>query len=459
MKVSFENPDKVNGLLTITVEEDDIKNDVEKELKDYRKKARVPGFRPGMVPMGLIKRQVGPSVRMDVVNKFVGDNLNKYIQDNKIQMLGSPLQSEKQEPVDIQQPAPYTFMFDIAVAPAFKAELSDKDTIVYYDIDVDDKLIDQQVQMFASRNGHYDTTVKEYDPDQRDMLKGDLRELGADGNALEGGIVLSGVSLMPQYISDEEQKNRFKGAKLGDIITFNPRKAYPDNDQEVKSLLQLGDVKDVAAHTGDFTFQVTEISRYVSAPVDQALFDSVYGKDAVKSEDEFRARIREGVTAQLAVDSDFRFLQDVRRYVEKKVGQLTFPDTLLKRIMVAANSKRQDAQEYVDKNYDASVKELEWSLIKDQLATAHGVKVDDADVRKAAKEAAAAQFAQYGMNNVPDEYLDNYANEMIKKRENVDSFVNRAIDVKLTAALKGVVKLDHKKVSLDEFNKLADAEA
>lgn len=459
MKVSFENPDKVNGLLTITVEEEDFKNEVDKQLKDYRKRARVPGFRPGMAPMSLIKRQMGPSVKMDAINKVVGDNLNKYIEDNKIQMLGSPLQSEKQEPVDIEKDAPYTFMFDIAVAPEFKAELSDKDTIDYYDIEVDDALIDRQVAMFASRYGHYDNTIKEYDPSQRDRLTGDLRELNADGTPKEDGIVLSGVDLMPDYMNVDEQKNLFQNAKLGDVITFNPRKAYPDNNAEVKGLLKLEDDSQIAEHEGDFTYQITSINRYVSAPVDQKLFDSIYGKDAVKSEDEFRARIREGITTQLAVDSDFRFLQDVRKYMEQKVGQLTFPDTLLKRIMVAANSKRENVQEFVDKNYDASIKELEWSLIKDQLSAANDVKVENDDVKAAAKEAAAAQFAQYGMNNVPEEYLDNYVTEMMKKRENVESFVNRAVDVKLTAALKQVVTLNHKNISLDDFNKLDEPQA
>ena len=151
MKVSFENPDKINGLLTITVEEDDYKNDVEKELKEYRKRANVPGFRPGKAPMGMIRRQFEPSAKMDAINKVLNDELQKYIADNKIQMLGEPLASDKQEPQDLEKPAPYTFMFDIAVAPEFNIELSDKDTVDYYEITVDDALVDKQVDMFANR--------------------------------------------------------------------------------------------------------------------------------------------------------------------------------------------------------------------------------------------------------------------------------------------------------------------
>ena len=186
MQISFENPDKVNGLLTITVEEKDFKDDVEKTLKDYRKRANVPGFRPGHVPMERIKRHFGMQVKVDSINKLLGENLDKYITDNKIAMLGQPLAHEGQEPVDLEKAAPYTFQFDIAVAPEFDAKLSGRDKVAYYDIKVDDKLIDQQVDMFASRAGHY-TKADVCDPEQRDVLKGDLRELDENGNTLEGG--------------------------------------------------------------------------------------------------------------------------------------------------------------------------------------------------------------------------------------------------------------------------------
>ena len=202
MKVSFENPDKINGLLTITVEEDDYKNDVEKELKEYRKRANIPGFRPGKAPMGMIKRQFEPSAKMDAINKVLNDELQKYIADNKIQMLGEPLASDKQEPQDLEKPAPYTFMFDIAVAPEFNIELSDKDTVDYYEITVDDALVDKQVDMFANRLGGY-VDVEEYQ--ENDMLKGDIRELDEKGNTKEGGLTIEGAVLMPNYLKNDDQ--------------------------------------------------------------------------------------------------------------------------------------------------------------------------------------------------------------------------------------------------------------
>ena len=260
MNILFENPDKVNGLMTVTVEEADFKDDVEKTLKDYRKKANFPGFRPGMVPMGLIKKQFGASVKMDTLNKFVGEKIYTYIKDNKIQMLGEPLPSEKQEPVDIEKDGPYTFMFDIAVAPEFKIELNGDTKLAYYNIKADDKLIEQQVDMFASQLGSYEK-ADSYDGEQRDMLKGDLRELDADGNTKEGGITVDGAVMMPEYIKVEDQKKLFDNAKPGDIIAFNPRKAYPDNDAEVASLLKI-DREAVKSMDSDFSYQVIEISRF-----------------------------------------------------------------------------------------------------------------------------------------------------------------------------------------------------
>ncbi len=448
MKVSFENPDKINALLTITVEEDDYKNDVEKTLKDYRRKANVPGFRPGQAPMGMIKRQFGASVKMDAINKIVGNEIQKYIADNKVQMLGEPLASEKQEPQDLEKAGPYTFMFDIAVAPEFDVELSDKDTIDYYSIDVDDELVNRQVEMFASRTGKYED-AETYA--EGDMLKGDLRELDENGNTKEGGLTVEAAVLMPNYIKADDQKKLFDGAKAGDIITFNPRKAYPEGDTEISALLKIKK-EEVAEHTGDFSYQITQIQRFQNHAVDQELFDQTFGEGVVKSEEEFRRKIGEGLKVQLGRDSDYKFLLDVRKYVEDKVGQLTYPDALLKRIMLQNNKDK--GQEFVDKNYEASLKELSWSLMRSKLSEKAGVKVNDDDVKNAARETARVQFAQYGMSNVPEEYVDNYANELLKKQETVQNFVDRAVDVKLAEAIKNVVKLNEKHISLDDFNKM-----
>ena len=448
MNIKFESADKINGLMTITIEKADYQEAVDKKLKEYRKKAQVPGFRPGMVPMGLIKKQYGTAVKVDEVNRILGEKLYDYVRKNKIQMLGEPMPNEeKQQPQDLQGDGPFEFVFDIAVAPEFKAELTAKDKIEYYTIKVDDKLIDDQVQMYASQAGEF---VEAQEWSGNDTLKGDLRQLDAEGNTLEGGITTEGGMIMPSYIKGEDEKKKFEGCKPGDIITFNPKKAYPDNDAEVAALLKVekDQVKDLES---DFSFQVTEIRHYQPAAVDAKLFEKVFG-EGVKDEADFRQRIADNAKVQLSANSDYKFLLDVRKYAEKKVGELQFPEALLKRVML--NNNKDKGEEFVEKNFKASIDELKWHLIKEQLVAAAEIKVEEADLKAVAKDAIRAQFAQYGMTNVPDDILENYAAEQMKKRENVDNLVDRAVDVKLTAALKGIVKLNEKEVTLDEFNKM-----
>jgi len=387
---------------------------------------------------------------VDEVNRLMGEKLYEYVRENKIQMLGEPLPSDKQQPQDFEKEADMTFVFDIAVAPEFKVALSGKDKIDYYTIAVDDKLVDQQVQMYASQGGEF---VKAEVFSGNDTITGDLRQLDEKGNTLEGGITTEGGMIMPAYIKEDKQKKLFDGCKPGDIITFNPKKAYPDNDAEVAALLKVKK-EEIADVNSDFSFQVTEIRHFQPAEVNQALFDRVFGEGTVTTEKAFREKIAEQLKGQFVGSSDYKFMQDVRAHLEKKVGKLEFPEALLKRVMLQNNKDK--GADYVEQNFEGSIKELAWHLIKEQIVAAQEIKIEDEDVKRVAKEAVRAQFAQYGMSNVPDDVLENYAEEQLKKRENIDNFVDRAVDLKLIEKLKTVVKLDEKTVTLDEFNKLME---
>ncbi len=448
MNIQFECADKVNGVMTITIEQADYQEAVEKKLKEYRKKAQVRGFRPGMVPMSLIKRQYGTAVKADEVNRLLGEKLYEYVRENNIQMLGEPLPNEQQKPQDLSQDGTYVFVFDIAVAPEMNAVLSADDTVDYYDIKVDDAMVDDQVKMFQAQTGNF---VEAQEWSGNDTLKGDLRQLDADGNTLEGGITVADAIVMPSYVKGDSEKAKFDGAKPGDIIIFNPKKAYPDNDAEVAALLKKdkAEVKDLES---DFSFQITEIRHFQPHAIDQELFDRIMGEGVAKDEADFRQKIAESIKAQLVVNSDFRFLRDVRAYMEQKVGEVQFPEELLKRVMLQ-NNKDKDA-DYVEKNFSGSIAELKWHLIKEQLVKANNIKVEDDDLKQVARGVVRQQFAQYGMSDVPDDVLDKYADEQLKKRENIEAYVDRAIDVKLMRTLKQVVKLNMKPISLDDFNKL-----
>ncbi|MBQ9666665.1 MAG: trigger factor [Bacteroidaceae bacterium] len=441
MNISVENIDKVNAVITAVVEPADYTEKYEKAIKDAKKKMNMPGFRPGMVPVGLIKKQFGVSILADEVNKLLQDGLFGYIRENKINMLGEPLPTEDNNKVELKEGETFTFKFDLAIAPEFKLELGKKDKIDYYNVDVTDEMVNNQVEMYRQRGGSYQK-VDSYE--DNDMVKGVITEL-----EVENPVSAEGVVMLPKYFKNEDQKKLFDGVKANDIVTFNPSVAYDNNEAELTSLLKV-EKEDALNHKGEFNFQITEITRFVPGPFNQELFDTVFPGGEVKSEEEFRAKVKELIANQFKKDSDYKFILDVRKYATEKIGKLEFPDEKLKKILLAnANGD----QEKVDAQYDKSIEELTWHLIKEQLVEQNEVKVDDEDVKNMAKEVTRMQFAQYGMLNIPDEYLENSVTEMLKKRETVDNLIDRCIEVKLGTALKEKVTLNEKTVSAEEFNK------
>lgn len=451
MDIKFDKVGNVSGELTINMAKADYEAQVTKSLKDFSHKAQMPGFRPGKVPMSLIKKMYGTTAKAEEVNKLLESTLFNYIKENKINILGEPLSSEKQEAQDIEKQDDFTFIFDIALAPEFKAELTKDDTVDYYDIEVSEDMISKQLGALQQQAGHPEE-VDSYE--SNDILRGTLAELDENGQPKEGGLVIETASLMPKYFKSDDEKAKFEGSKKNDVITFCPSAAYEANEAELSALLKIEKEK-VAEHAGNFSYQIDSISRFVPAELNEEFFEKVFGKDAeVKSEEDARAKVKETIQSLQVNDSDYKFLLDVRSYMENKVGDLEFPNDLLKKIM-KANNKDKD-EKFVDENFDKSIVELKWHLIKEQLVEANNVKVDDKDVKSAAIQAARFQFAQYGMNNIPDEYLENYAQEMLKNREQVNGLVERCIDQKLTEALKEVVTLNHKAISAEDFTKMFD---
>ncbi len=442
MNISIKNIDKVNAEVTVVIEPADYTENYAKAVKDAKKKLNMPGFRPGMVPTGLIKKQFGPSILAEEVNRLLSDKLFSYIQENKVQMLGSPLPQEVNNQVELVEGGTFTFKFDLAIAPEFDATLSKKDKITYYNVEVSDEMIDRQVEMYRQRGGKYDK-VDSYE--DNDMVKGVVTELEG-----ENPVSVEGAVMLPKYFRNDAQKKLFKGAKTNDVIKFNPAKAYDNNEAELASLLKVNK-EDALKHTGDCQIQITEITRFVQGPLNEELFESVFPGGEVKTEEQFRARIKETIENQFAKDSDYKFILDVKKYEAEKIGKLEFPDEKLKKIM-AANAGGDEKK--VEENYEKSIEELTWHLVKEQLVEKCGIKVDDEDVKNMAKEVTRMQFAQYGMMNIPDEYLEGSVKEMLKKRETVDNLIDRCIEVKLGAALKELVTLTNKKVTAEEFNKM-----
>ena len=440
MEFTLKNQSAASAILSVNIQEADYSALVEKQLKNFRQKANIPGFRPGMVPMGLIKKQYGTAVKAEEINKLLQTKIFEYIRENKIDMLGEPLPVESQQAgINMAEDKEFTFEFEIALAPKFDAVLDKNDKLAYYRIQPTDEMIEGQVNAFAQRCGEY-KQVEAYE--NGDMLKGTLAE------SVEEGIVVREAVMMPSYMKNDEQKALFAGSKLNDVVTFNPSVAFDNNEAELASLLKV-EKGEVAAHNGEFTFTITEITRFVASELNQTVFDAAFGKDVVTNEADFRAKIAEQFESRFEVESDYKLLMDVRTYLMEKVGKLEYDESILRRIMDGSKQGETVSEE----DFQKSLTELTWHLIKEQLARKFEVKVEDNDVLDVAKAATRDQFAQYGMANVPDDLLENYAKEMLKQEKTREALINRAVDVKLIQAIKGVVTLEEEKVSVEDFNK------
>lgn len=448
MNVSLKNIDAVSGIVKLEIVKADYAEQVEKSLRNFRQKANVPGFRKGMVPMGMVKKMYGKHVLIEEVNKLVSEKLFGYIHESKLNILGEPMPNEtEQQPINFETQEDFEFCFDIALAPEINIELNKNDKFSFYQVAIDDEMLNQQIDAYTTNFGAYEKVDEVV---EKDMVKGTVAEL-ENGSPKEGGIVVEDAVLMPTYMKDEAEKAKFVGAKVNSVIVFNPNKAYEGAEVEIASFLKV-DKEAVAGITGDFSFEITEITRHQPAEMNQELFDKVFGEGVVASEDEFKNKIKYALTEQFTPQSDYKFLADAREALIQKAGELKFADDMLKRWLVATNET--STVEKVEESFPKILEDLKYQLVKEHLVKTNNLKVEDADLENFAKRVAQAQFAQYGMLSVPEEVLANYAKDMLKNKDTLQNVIERAVEEKLAAWLKGQVELEVKEVSADEFNKL-----
>ena len=450
MNITLTNIDSVNAIIKMDIAQADYAGDTEKMLKNLRQNASIPGFRKGMVPMGYLKKMYEKSVIVEQVNKIVSKELYNYIRENNLNILGEPLPNEtEQKTIDFDKDVDFEFCFDVALAPAIEIKLTKRDKLPYYLIEVTDEMLNKQIESFKASYGDYGQGDQ---IEEKDITKGLLTELNEDGEVQEGGIELYDSILMPSFMKDEEEKNKFIGAKIFDVITFNPYKAYEGNDAELASLLKTSkDIVNEYQNT-NFTFEVKEITRYIEAELNQKLFDKVFGEGNVKTEEEFNDKVKEMLGSHTKPDSNYKFLLDARKLLDEKAGDITFPEAFLKRWILASDEKK--TPEALEQDFTTIIDDLKFHLIKEQIIKDNDFKVEETDLNDAAKVAVRVQFTKYGMTNIPENVLENYAKDMLKKEETVRTLVDRVLESKLVEWLKETITLQEKEVTADEFRKL-----
>ncbi|MDR3261142.1 MAG: trigger factor [Tannerella sp.] len=447
MNISHASKDAISGIIKLEIEKKDYEEQVEKSLRQYRQKADIPGFRKGMVPIGMVRKKYGKYAVSEEVNNLVSKNLIQYIQDNDIKILGQPMPQTDQKPVDFETQEDFEICFDIALPPAIDVNLTEEDHLTYYRIDVGEDKLNEQIDAYRRNLGSYDAVD---DIEASDMVKGVIVEL-EDGSPKEEGLFVEDAVLMPMYVKEETEQAKFIGARRNDTIVFNPKVAFQGATAEIASLLKI-DKEAAADVANDFRFTVEEITRHKEAELNQELFDKLFGAGNVTDEETFRERIKASLVEQLQPQSDYKFWNDLRALLIEKAGEVQFADDILKRWLSTADEN--NTPEKVEENYPAVVNDLKFRLITDRIFNAENLQVLEEDMVNYARRLAKTQLAQYGMLFVPDDTLDKFAKNMLNKQETLDDIWNHVAEQKLMDRVKEKASVETKEVSLEEFEKL-----
>lgn len=448
MKISKTSIDDLNVVVKIIIEKQDYEATVNETLKDYRKKANMPGFRKGMVPAGLIKKMYGKAALAEEVNKLLSRELTKYIADEDLNILGEPLPSETEKAIiNFDSDADFEFAFDLGLSPEINLDFAKIGKLPYYEIEVDEQLIANQIDGYANRFGE---NIPAEVVGEKETLVGDFAQLDAEGVVVENGITSPGVQVAVELIKDAAIKQLFIGAKVGDVLKFNPKTAFA-NDHEVAHLLKVKD-DEIDSVNSDFNFTIKTINTFIPAEINEALIKKIYGEASeVKTIDDLRAQIHTDLKANLLYSSNYRFLTDAKDALTKSVS-MKLPEVFLKRWLVETNEKV--TLEQIEEEFDNFRTDLEWTLIKSKLIKENELKVDESDISAMAREMAKMQFLQYGMSNVPEEYLDNYANSILQNKEQKQKMAEKKIEDKVLELIKEKAGLDFKQVTQKEFDDL-----
>ncbi len=447
MNITRENSDDLNAVLKVHVEKADYDEKVEKVLRDYRRKATVKGFRPGMVPMGLVRKMYGKAVQLDEINKIVSENISTYLKEEKLDILGDPLsKQDENELADFDSREDFTFSFELGLAPLFELKLNRKNKVTGYTISVDEKMKNDYLQNYARRFGEF---RREEISEDKDILKGRIEALDELNNPLPEGVSHDEATVATDLIKDEEIKKQFLGRSENELIDFDLRKALP-NDNEIAGLLKIPK-EEAAGIGGNFRFTIREISRFVPAEIGQEFFDRIYGEGIVSSEEEFMKKIEDEISANLKHESDYKLALDLKKLAIEKC-EFDLPEEFLKKWLLRVNEKT--TEELINKEFDSFRTDLKWQLIRNKIAKLNEVRITEEELTEEAERITRYQFGQYGLHYATDEQVSNYARETLKREDEAKRIADKLLEDKVILLLRDMVRIDYKQVSVEEFNKL-----
>jgi trigger factor len=445
MNITRENIDDLNAVVKISVEKADYEKKVEDVLKQQRRQAQIKGFRPGMAPMGLIKKLYGKAVLFEELNKLVSQRLTDYITEEKLDILGDPMPHET-DANDFDEKSDFTFSFDLGLSPQFEISFTKKNKVPYYIVTPDEKMKEGFIDNHRRRHGQFienDTTT------DQSMVKGNVTALGEDMEPVQDGISVEDASLLLSVISDPDEKNLFIGKSVGDNIIFNLRKTL-SNETEIASFLRMKK-EETENLDGNFNMQITSVRTFEPAELNAEFFGRVYGGEQEMTEDDFRKRIEEEIAANLKNESDYRFRIDAVNFAVEKI-EFGLPEEFLKKWLLNVNNNL--TTEQLEKEFDGFRKDMKWQLIRNKIARGNEIKVSEEDLMAEAMSVTRSQFMQYGLYYATDEQIAGYAGEILKKEEEARKLADRILDSKVVDWIKENVKLEEKKVTSEEFNKL-----
>ncbi len=451
MEVKFNKTDDLNATLTVALTKADYSEAVEKELKKHQKNVAVKGFRTGAAPAGMIKSMYGKSILADELNRLSSKTLYDYLKDNNIDILAQPIESETiKSEVDIEKGENFLFAFDLGLAPQFELNISEKDRLDKYIIDVEDSEVDKEIETLRTRQGSMENVEVS---EEKDIIYATLTELNENNEPLEGGVSNKSTSFSPELIKDESVKSSLIGIAKDSTLTVDIASLFNGNETVISS--SLGIQKEAVNDLNkNFKLTVTEISRRIPAEINQTLFDAVMGEGTISSEEEFRAKIKENLEVYYKNESEHQIEHMLTHLLNDK-HKINLPDAFLKRWLLVSKEDNYNA-ENIDERYESESNTLKEVLIREKVAAKFEITVSKEDIEDASLGYTLSLFRNYGMQNPDFEFVKKFSDDSLKKEAHVQQMNDIAVRRKVYNKLKEIISYNEKHVSIEEFYKLIE---